>query len=58
MQFALASVIDLTRNFPNADIEIMKRIDFGKHNIEAIRWGASISRVRTGSVLRRKARAS
>ena len=33
MQFALASVIDLTRNFPNADIEMMKRIGFGKHNI-------------------------
>jgi hypothetical protein len=33
LQFALASVIDLTRNFPNADIEMMKRIGFGKHNI-------------------------
>ena len=33
MQFALASVIDLTRNFRNADIEMMKRIGFGKHNI-------------------------
>jgi hypothetical protein len=33
LQFALASVIGLTRNFPNADIEMMKRIDFGKHKI-------------------------
>ena len=33
MQFALASVMDLTRNFPNADIEMMKRIGFGKHKM-------------------------
>lgn len=30
---ALAPVIDLTKNFPNADIEAMKRVGFGEHNI-------------------------
>jgi acetyl esterase/lipase len=30
---SLAGVMDLTRNFPNADIELMKRIGFGEDNI-------------------------
>jgi len=30
---ALAPVIDLTKHFPNADIEAMKRVGFGEHNI-------------------------
>ena len=30
---AMAAVTDLTQNFPNADIETMKRIGFGEHNI-------------------------
>ncbi len=30
---ALAAPLDLTKNFPNADIEMMKRIGFGEHNI-------------------------
>jgi acetyl esterase/lipase len=30
---SLAGVMDLTREFPNADIELMKRIGFGEHNI-------------------------
>ena len=30
---AMAPVTDLTRNFPNADIETMKLIGFGEHNI-------------------------
>ena len=30
---AMAAVTDLTRNFPNADIELMKRIGFGEDNI-------------------------
>jgi dipeptidyl aminopeptidase/acylaminoacyl peptidase len=30
---ALAAPLDLTKNFPNADIETMKRIGFGEHNI-------------------------
>jgi acetyl esterase/lipase len=30
---ALAPVIDLTKNFPNADIEAMKGVGFGEHNI-------------------------
>jgi acetyl esterase/lipase len=30
---ALAPVIDLTRHFPNADIEAMKRVGFGEDNI-------------------------
>jgi acetyl esterase/lipase len=29
----MAAVTDLTRNFPNADIETMKLIGFGEHNI-------------------------
>jgi acetyl esterase/lipase len=31
---AMAAVTDLTQHFPNADIELMKRIGFGEHNIE------------------------
>ncbi len=30
---ALAAPLDLTKNFPNADIEMMKRIGFGEDNI-------------------------
>jgi acetyl esterase/lipase len=30
---AMAGVMDLTRNFPNANIETMKLIGFGEHNI-------------------------
>jgi len=30
---AMAAVTDLTQNFPNADIELMKRIGFGEDNI-------------------------
>ena len=30
---AMAGVMDLSRNFPNADIEAMKRIGFGKFNV-------------------------
>ena len=30
---SMAGVMDLTRNFPNADIELMKQIGFGEHNI-------------------------
>ena len=30
---SLAGVMDLTLEFPNADIELMKRIGFGEHNI-------------------------
>lgn len=30
---SLAGVMDLTRNFPNADIELMKHIGFGEDNI-------------------------
>jgi acetyl esterase/lipase len=30
---AMAAVTDLTQHFPNADIELMKRIGFGEHNI-------------------------
>jgi acetyl esterase/lipase len=30
---AMAAVTDLTQDFPNADIELMKRIGFGEHNI-------------------------
>ena len=30
---AIACVMDLSRNFPNADIEAMKRIGFGEHNV-------------------------
>jgi len=30
---AMAPVTDLTRNFPNADIETMKLVGFGEHNV-------------------------
>jgi acetyl esterase/lipase len=30
---SMAGVMDLTRNFPNADIELMKRVGFGEHNV-------------------------
>lgn len=30
---AMAGVMDLSRNFPNADIEAMKRIGFGEYNV-------------------------
>jgi acetyl esterase/lipase len=30
---AMAPVTDLTRNFPNADIEAMRGVGFGEHNI-------------------------
>lgn len=30
---ALAGVMDLARNFPNADIEAMKRVGFGEYNV-------------------------
>jgi len=30
---SLAGVMDLSRNFPNADIELMKRVGFGEHNV-------------------------
>ena len=30
---AMASVTDLTRSFPNADIETMRQVGFGEHNI-------------------------
>lgn len=30
---SLAGVIDLSRSFPNADIELMKRVGFGEHNV-------------------------
>jgi dipeptidyl aminopeptidase/acylaminoacyl peptidase len=29
---AMAGVMDLSRNFPNADIEAMKRVGFGEYN--------------------------
>ena len=32
---SLAGVMDLTRNFPNADIELMKRVGFGEDNVMA-----------------------
>jgi acetyl esterase/lipase len=30
---AMAGVMDLSRNFPNADIEAMKRVGFGEYNV-------------------------
>jgi acetyl esterase/lipase len=30
---AMVAVTDLSRNFPNADIETMKRVGFGEHNV-------------------------
>ena len=30
---SLAGVMDLSRHFPNADIELMKRVGFGEHNV-------------------------
>ena len=30
---ATAGVMDLSRNFPNADIEAMKRVGFGEYNV-------------------------
>ena len=30
---AMAPITDLSRNFPNADIETMKRVGFGEHNV-------------------------
>jgi acetyl esterase/lipase len=30
---SMAGVMDLARDFPNADIEAMKRIGFGEHNV-------------------------
>ena len=30
---AIAGVMDLSRNFPNADIETMKRVGFGEYNV-------------------------
>lgn len=30
---SLAGVMDLSRSFPNADIELMKRVGFGEHNV-------------------------
>lgn len=30
---SMAGVMDLSRNFPNADIELMKRVGFGEHNV-------------------------
>ena len=30
---AMAGVTDLSRNFPNADIEAMKRVGFGEYNV-------------------------
>lgn len=32
---SMAGVMDLTRSFPNADIELMKRVGFGEHNVLA-----------------------
>jgi acetyl esterase/lipase len=30
---AMAGVMDLSRDFPNADIEVMKRVGFGEYNV-------------------------
>jgi dipeptidyl aminopeptidase/acylaminoacyl peptidase len=33
MVIAMAGVMDLSRDFPNADIEAMKRVGFGEYNV-------------------------